>query len=548
MLIASSNFQNALNSSTRNFKTKVLITRNTSGSASIDISDRVIQYTTSHDFQSRAGRLDLTIDNYDYTFSPQNRTSTINEVGGVYDPILDSNHKVEVFEGILTQNGTYEYVKKFEAYMGDDITASATSPQIELSCRDKSKLLQDKYIYQSPTYALWLVEQVIQDMLDTFASELNITLQVQTPTQYMIGRPDIPYTASDTNLWDACQLLADTASQELRFMEDGTLLMRPVIRDWTSLPVNLQLDESTLTDDQTQISDSDVRNYIVVKVQTFPPVTVSDQDSINKYGMRYMEVTRSVTDLITDASQAVDLANNILWDLKYARPNQVSEIPLHPLVQIGDIVQIQNSRLGTNFTDDLYKVITVECNYSKDRKRTRLTMQAYDKFVSDKGIAPNPPTALSFSTITRTIQNYSNSGWNGYEKHIYFPMITWTPPTSDVSGNTLSNNFGGYIIERATQLSANTTGNTLVQNWNWSTIASVPSYIPVLSSNVNYFYDYTSTIVLDDYTNAGYTSGSVNLQYRVTALTSKGAKSSATTPISANISYPQYFDISGNIL
>jgi hypothetical protein len=556
MLSASSFYTNALNSTVRNFNIKAQLTRNTSGAVPIDISDRVVSYNTTHDYESRGGRMDLVIDNYDYTYSPQNRTSSINQVGGVYDPILDSNHKIELFEGILESNGSYEYIKKFEAYVGDDISASSLSPQIQLSCRDKSKLLQDKYIYQSPTYALFLVEQVIQDMLNTFAPELGITLSVQTPTMFMIGRPTQPYTASDTNLWDACQLLADTASQELRFMEDGTLLLRPVIRDWTTLPVSMTLDESSLTDDESQITDADVRNYIVVKVQNFSPVIAQDASSIAKYGRRYMEVSRSITDLITDASQAVALANNILWDLKFARPNQTSEIPLHPLVQVGDIVQINNPRLGTSSANDIFKVLTVNNGYSKDRKRTKLTLQEYDKFLANSGNATNPPTALSFQMQTRSIQNYPNSGWNGYQKNTYFPMLQWTPPTKDVSGNTLASNFGGYVIERATQLSANaptsgssiTAGNTIVSNWTWTTIASIPSYINSLGINVNYFYDYSSASVLDQYKQAGTTGNSINLQYRVTAITMQGAKSTTTSPITVNLSYPRYQDISGNYL
>lgn len=554
MLSASSAFQVALGSDIRNFNIKVQITRNTSGSVPIDISDRVIHYTTTHDFESRSGRLDLTLDNYDYTFSPQNRNSSINMVGGVYDPLLDSNHKVEVFEGLQLSNGSLEYIKKFEGYVGDQIDVSAIQPEIQLSCRDKSKLLQDKYIYQSPTYALFLVEQVIQDMINSFAPELGITLSVPTPTKYMIGRPDTPYTASDTNLWDACQLLADTASQELRFMEDGTLIIRPVIRDWTTLPVNLQIDESSLTDDETQITDADVRNNIVVKIQNFSPVIAQDQASIDKYGFRYMEVTRSVTDLITDASQAVELANNILWDLRFARPNQTSEIPLHPLVQVGDIVQIQNSRLGTNFADDLFKVITVTNDYQKDRKRTKLVMQGYDEFISNSGIAPNPPTNFSSQIQTRTIQNYSGSGWNGYQKDTYFPMLTWTPPTTDVSGNALANNFGGYVIERATQISGSqssrlvVSGGSVTGGWTWSTIASIPSYIDALGQSVNYFYDYSSATVLQNYTNSGYTGNAVNLQYRISAITTKGSKSTTTSSHTVSLPYPVYKDISGNVL
>lgn len=556
MLHATSEFNNALSQSTRNLNVMVRITRNTNGAQPIDISDRVITYTTTHDFESRSGRLDITLDNYDYTYSPQNRDSNINQVGGVYDPLLDSNHKVEVFEGILTNGNTYEYIKKFEGYIGDDITASSLQPQIQLSCRDKSKLLQDKYIYQSPTYALFLVEQVIQDMLNTFASELNIAVNTTASggTGFMIGRPTQPYTASDTNLWDACQLLADTASQELRFMEDGTLILRPVIRDWTTLPVNIQLDESTLTDDETSISDANVRNYIVVKIQNFSPITVQDSDSIAKYGMRYMEVDRSVTDLLTDASQGIALANNMLWDLRYARPNQTSEIPLHPLVQVGDIVQIQNSRLGTNFADDLFKVLTVENDYAKDKKRTKLTMQGYDKFIADIDIAPKPPLTLSYQLQTRSIQNYSGSGWNGYEKQTYFPMLQWMPTMQDISGNTLPTDFGGYIIERGTQLSGNiashvaTSGGTLQSNWTWQSIASVPSYISALNLRVNYFYDYSVASALTGYRLAGYTGNAVNLEYRVTAITSKGSKSTTTSPVTISVPYDKYFDISGNQL
>lgn len=544
MLSATSEFNSALNSTTRNFNIMVQVTRNTSGSVPIDISDRVLQYTTTHDFESRNGRLDLIIDNYDFTFSPQNRTSSVNLVGGVYDPLIDSNHKVEVFEGILVNGSSYEYVKKFEGYVGDDISTNSLTPQIELSCRDKSKLMQDRYIYQSDTYALYLVEQVIQMMIDRFAPDLGITLQVTTPTQYMIGRPTQPYTASDTNLWDACQLLADTASQELRFMEDGSLILRPVIRDWTTLPVSMQIDEYTLTDDSSSITDADIRNHIVVRVQNFPTIVAEDTDSIAKYGFRYMQVTRSVTDLLTDASQGQELANNILWDLRYARPNQTSEIPLHPLIQVGDIVQIQNSRLGTNFVDDLFKVLTVENDYSKDRKRTRLTMQGFDKYISQDDIAPKPITLLASHIQTRTIQNYPNSGWSGYEKDSHFPKLSWTPPLQDKSGNSLPTNFGGYLIERASQLS----GNHIVSNWTWGAIASIPSYIKALGIPINYFYDYSSADLLNKYSIAGNTGNTINIQYRVTAMTARGSKSTVSSPITVALPYPLTRDQSGNSL
>jgi hypothetical protein len=123
-------------------------------------------------------------------------------------------------------------------------------------------------------------------------------------------------------------------------------------------------------------------------------------------------------------------------------------------------------------------------------------------------------------------------------------MLTWNPPTKDASGNALPNNFGGYIIERATQMS----GNTIGSNWNWGAIASIPSYISSLNTNVNYFYDYSSSMEIDKYIKAGRISGNVTLQYRIKAIGRKGAVSSTTSPISVAIPVPQRFDANGNPL
>jgi hypothetical protein len=545
MLTASSNYVNAINSSNRVYDIIVKVYRNTSGSANpaIDISDRVTSYNTTYDFESRSGRIDLEIDNFDYQLSPLNRNSPYNLVSGEYDPLFDSNHKVELYEGVLA-NGTFEYVLKFTGYMGDDITVSS-EPTIALSCRDKSKLLQDIYIYQGPSYSLYLVEDVIQDLIDTFAPSLGISLQVLNPTNYMIGRPDSPYAPKDTNLWDAIQTLADSASMELRFMEDGSLVIRQIIRDFSNVTPNLTLDSSNLISDDMRISDADVRNYIVVKVENFDPITKVDNESIAKYGLRYMEVQRSMSDMITDVSQAHQLAENILRDLRFAYPNETAEIPFHPLVQVGDIVQITNPRLGTNPTDDIFKVVTVSNQYSKDRKRTRLTLQGYDKFISSPDIAPKAPTGLGYQMQVRTILNYSGSGWSGYEKITSFPMLTWTPPTQDISGNTLDTNFGGYIIERASQL--DNSGN-VGSNYNWATISSIPSYLSSLNISINYFYDYTAPALVTKYKSKVPSATSVPIQYRVTAIGRKGAKSPVAGPITVNVPVDKFKDINGNYI
>jgi hypothetical protein len=543
MITASSGFISAMEASSRKYDIKIEVTRNDSNATPIDISDRVISYSTSHEFESRNGRLNLELDNYDYALSPLNRDSSFNQKSGVYDPLIDANHKVELFEGIIV-NGDFEYVKKFEGYMGDEIGVSS-SPTITLSCRDKSKLMQDVYIYQGPSYSLYLVEEVIQDLINEFMPNSGITVEVLTPTQYMIGRPDGAYTPKDTNLWDACQLLADSASHELRFLEDGTLIMRKIDRDFIDKTPQLSLNLSSLISDEMSISDADVRNHIVIKVQGFDPITKEDDESIAKYGRRYMEVHRSMSDIITDVSQAHELGEGILRDLRFANPYESAEIPFHPLVQVGDIVEITNPRLGTNPTYDIFKVTTVNNQYSAERKRTRLELQGHDKFLSEPSIAPNRPTNLTAQNKSRIIQNYPNSGWVGYEKHNYFPMLSWTPPTRDIEGNVLEDNFGGYIIERGHQLDRSL--SRIVAIWRFETIASIPSYIGALNLKIDYFYDYSSALLILKYMKIG-TTGIVKLRYRITAINKRGVKSSKSDILELEIPVPRTLDDKGNYM
>lgn len=545
MISASPAFKSAISGFNRKYDIKITITRNEPNSPELDISDRVINYSTTHDFESRSGRMDIELDNYDYQMSPLNRNSSFNMKSGVYDPLLDGNHKVQLYEGIIV-NGSFEYVKKFEGYMGDEINVSS-SPTISISCRDKSKLLQDTYIYQGPSYSLYLVEEVIQDMINEFLPNSGIELNVINATQYMIGRPDGPYTAKDTNLWDACQLLADSASHELRFLEDGTLVLRKIDRDFQTKTPQLSLGMSSLINDDMSISDADVRNHIVVKVQGFDPITKEDDESIAKYGRRYMEVQRSMSDIITDVSQAHELGDNILRDLRFANPYESAEIPFHPLIQVGDIVEITNPRLGTNPENDIFKVMSVTNEYSSNKKRTRLELQGHDKFLSQPSIETKPPTALSHVMQNRVIQNYPNSGWEGYEKETFFPMLKWTPPTQDIEGNKLDNSFGGYIIERATRVSKN--GKTYQSSYSWYTIASVPSYIGALNLKVNYFYDYTSALEIDRHVKLDKVSGGVvPLKYRVTAINRRGKKSSTSGEITINVPVEKFKDKNGNYI
>lgn len=518
MLSCSSGAKTALSASNRVFKVKVLITRNDSGANPIDISDRVISSDITHSFDSRNANANLTLDNWDFQLSPMQRNSNLNLVNQVYDPLLDAYHKIQIYEGITLSDGTVEYILKFTGYLGDEIDISSNPQQITINCRDCSKILQDRYIYQSDNFAGWLVEEIVQKLLDIYLPQWNFTVQVQSNTQYIIGRPDTPYCVQNTTLWDAVQTLSDSASQELRFMEDGSFVMRPNVLDFSTSDAVLTLNESTLVSDDMQISDADVRNNIVVKVEGQPYITVSSNASISKYGMRYMEVDRAISDIITDPTQVQTFATTMLKDLAYAKPVETSVVPLNPLIQVADIVNITNGRIGTDASTDVFKVIEVQDTLSTTSKRTTVNLKGYDIFDSIYDPAPNPPTAFNINTSTRTIQNYQNSGWTGYDKTIHYPYLTWTPPIQDVSGNILDYDFGGYVVYRDNL-----------------PLASIPSYVPALSLQINYYYDYMA-------------SGGSTHSYGIKAFNKHGVSSSTVSGGSYTVPRDVILDIHGNQL
>jgi hypothetical protein len=299
----------------------------------------------------------------------------------------------------------------------------------------------------------------------------------------MIGKPGEPYTAKDIRLWDAIQSVADVSSHELRFLEDGSLRLKLIDREIQMIEPVAHFTEFDLIKDNMDTSDADIRNYIVMKMQGFDPIEKKDAESIAKYGMRYMEVQRGLSKIFNTVEQAHQLAEEILMDLSKIHPQERIEIALNPLIQVGDVVTLENKRLGTNALKIKYVVRKVSHSYSADNKRTSLTLEGYQSNFVNNSPTPQFVTNLRYEMLERVIQNYQGSGWTGKEKKIYYPRIMWNRPTKYTDNTTLENNFGGYIIYRKPKDSSPT---------NWYAVASIQSYISGLDKEVNYFYDYTA--------------------------------------------------------
>jgi hypothetical protein len=500
----------------RRWKLKVEITRNDIGSPSIDITDRVIDCNISFDYERRNGSATLTIDNYDYSLSPINRESSQNMVDGIYNPLFDSNHTIKIWEGIMVAGGAYEYVQRFTGVLGDEIDAETFPGTLTLTARDKSKLLQDTYIFQSKSYGSsgkllgMTLGNVVQDMITEFLPSAGITVSVASGSgQVAVGTPSQPYTAKDTNLWDACQTLVDAFNHELMFFEDGTLLLRKTEKDLHTVTPVATFSENDLVSNSFGMSDADVRNHIMLRVQGLDPIEVKNEDSIARYGRRYMEIRRAMANIITTKEQAHDFVNGLLKEMSWLAPTSDLELPLFPTIQIGDIITVSNTKLGIDPTFDIFRVVGIQESFSATKKRTTMNLKGYVRLDIADTIAPKAPTGLSHAVYTRDIKNYPNSGWFGSTKVTSFPKLLWTPVTQDVNNNPLPPDFGGYTLYRT-----NTTYDD--PNAKWYPIASIKSYIEPLSLSVNYFYDYTAPVGVNS--------------YKIVALNKFGKKSAESFP------------------
>jgi hypothetical protein len=342
----------------------------------------------------------------------------------------------------------------------------------------------------------------------------------------MIGRTDNQYIAKDTNLWDAVQLLSDTASHELRFLEDGSFIMRKVRNNFKNDIPNISLNRYTLLSDRLSLTDSEIRNHVMIKVEGFGNIERKNQQSIDRYGRRYFEIHRSVSNVLTTIDQVNGLADTILSDLSYAVPVVSIEIPYNPLLQIGDIITLDDYKLGVNTTDNIFKVTDIQEQFSNERKRTILTLRGYDTVLMQNYASPKEPTNVSVNTIERAVGKTNPIDVWAYKK-VFYPALTWTPPSTDVNNVTLPKRFGGYQIERSV------TTNGLDDGW--GVVAFIPSYITTLDRPIIYFYDYS----IDG---LAYNSLPVVCKYRIKAVLYTGESSVASAEVSLTLKKDELYD------
>ena len=483
MISVDATTQQAIASTTRQIWGQVVITRRSNNSL-VDITTACVDVSVTPDYEARSTTASFTLNNTDQQYSPADQSLPLNNVSGTYDPLLWPLNYVAIYANVATPSGTTA-IQLFQGVLGDQIDTTSIPGQISVQCRDNSKRLQDVYIFLSPYYERMIAEDIIANLLQTYAPWVQFNVPV--PSNYLI----VTYNqASNTTLWDAIQNIADVMGWRLWFDETGVLQFAAIPVTATPSDVVMDLSTHILSSDKLSFSDANIRNDIWVKAESpyngdILVANAVNQGSINMFGDRYYEADRDLTAYISTQAQAQQLANAICQRLSFLQSTDAVTLPLWPLLEVGDFVTVNNSFTGMTSNEYIYIVETIQHSLSPTQKETAVTLTSYTDLIKPSGTAPASPSNLTATIVTRNSTVYAGSGLSGGNVVVYsYPELQWAMPSTA--------NLYGYTIYRAVGSSGTfyPADDFRAQNAQGDWITSWIDYFPVVGSGSYYIMAY----------------------------------------------------------
>lgn len=397
----------------------------------------------------------------------------------LYSPILKS---VTLNYEVVISQPPDGMVQIFTGIIGDEIEEDVNNGVIYLGCRDFSKCLQDIFISLSKSYNYVLLEDVILDLLKTYIPQSVIYFSwgiidfYYEPTYYVIKN----YQIRNMSLWEAIQQLVNSIGWYLMFDEFGVLRLFKRKRDGVAVEI---FNEDLIVTESLSLSDTDIRNEILVKAETtngIIQITVKDEESIKKYGRRFMEVDRSLSSFIYDQNAAKELATAILEDLHLPKGMTNIVLPFYPLLQLGDIIGIDSPSSGLSSQEQLYKITGITHTLSETNKQTVLKTKLFKDLWTTVSFTPSAPEQIFIELVDRTISYYPGCGWSTNEKarKFYYPKLSWSHPTTNTDGTPIEG-LVGFNIYRS------------FNNNNYDFVSFVPASFTSVDMPINWFIDYS---------------------------------------------------------
>src|SRR5690606_39206115 len=299
------------------------------------------------------------------SFAPRDKTSGWNLVGGKWDPLLWPYRGV-VFQVAVTAPGMApnNWITLFEGYLGDNIT---TEPHmVTVRCRDKSKRLQDAYIdipktYTGPMAAETLIQAIINDYVEN-------PPQLYCPVASGITFDEMK--VEYVSVWDAIQNVAKQMGWFLGYRWNGTSYSLTFIEPPRGKDVaDFHFDwEDDFYQESLDIGDADIRNALTLSYrdkETGERVTLSyrdfpqlkNQESIDEYGKRAMQIEEADTSLIDTQEKALAFGEKCIWDLSELNATDKLDLPLLPELDLFSTFTITNPLISS--TKDFYAVQSI---------------------------------------------------------------------------------------------------------------------------------------------------------------------------------------------
>ena len=301
------------------------------------------------------------------SFAPRDKASGWNLVGGKWEPLLWP-YRGAVFQVAVTAPGETptNWITLFEGYLGDNIT---TEPhRVTVRCRDKSKRLQDAYIDIPKVYedeegipAETLIQSIINEYVDD-----PPTLYCPVPSGITFDEMKVEYVS----VWDAIQNVAKQMGWFLGYRWNGTSYSLTFIEPPRSKEVaDFHFDwEDDFYQESLDIGDADIRNALTLSYrdkETGERVTLNyrdfpqlkNQESIDEYGKRAMQIEEADTSLIDSMAKAISFGEKIIWDLSELSATDRLDLPLFPQLDIFSTFTVENPLVSS--TVDFYAVQSI---------------------------------------------------------------------------------------------------------------------------------------------------------------------------------------------
>lgn len=285
----------------------------------------------------------------DKSLSPFLAGSTLNRLddGTTFSSLLDVARRIRIYTATVAAraprpaNGNAAWK---EVFRGKIDRVNFESDPITLTCRDHGAFLLDAFIELERVYGAelgTLVEGEMQEIINDTMGVGLYTLVTPVSPGWMIRL----YTQAQVHVLEAVRTLAMQIGWDVRYMwnatDDFELRFFSPDREKTEPDDEFGPDEYFNVSNLT-ISDDDIRNvvkvvYVDAETQTVQSVTVQNDDSIARYGRRYMEIVEGSTSNINSLSEATALANAALSDLSLPGADHSIETSYYWPATLGDL-------------------------------------------------------------------------------------------------------------------------------------------------------------------------------------------------------------------